>query len=319
MGLLHASLLNVISEIELVAVCDRSALLNQLYKKLFSPIKIAVVKDVERLVGLDLDVVYVTTPIPTHSSLIKSLYADGIANNIFVEKTLASDYDQARELCEIARKVRGITMVGYMKRFNVAFVKAKELLTKRTIGDPTSFKAYAYSSDFLGLRKESKSSASRGGALSDSGCHVIDMALWLLGDLFVQDVVSCVKNQAGSETSVSFTVSNSSDLRGQFDVSQIMPNYRMPEFGLTVECTMGRIDVTDDRLLLVPNGGELQKWYRHDLNDNVPFSIMDPEYFRENQYFVNSLLKGIPCEPSFDTASKVDYLIGQVRSRIDQK
>jgi predicted dehydrogenase len=317
MGLLHASLLNVIPEIDLVAICDKSALLSRLYRKVFSSIGVEVVNDVERLVGLDLDVVYVTTPISSHSLLIKNIYSYEIARHIFAEKTLASDYDQAKELCEIARKAKGITMVGYMKRFNVVFSKAKELLTERISGIPKSFKAYAYSSDFLGSAKQSKASTSRGGALNDSGCHVIDLALWLLGDLVVQDVASCVKNQAGAETSVSFSVISSSDLKGQFDVSQSMPNYRMPEFGLSIECDDGRIDVNDDRLLLIPNSGKIQKWYRHDLNDNVYFSIMDPEYFRENQYFVNSVLKRIPCEPSFNTASKVDRLIAQVRCRMN--
>ena len=148
---------------------------------------------------------------------------------------------------------------------------------------------------------------------------MIDLALWLLGDLFVQDVVSCAKNQAGSETSVSFDVSNSSGLKGHIDVSQSMPDYRMPEFGLSIECTKGIVDVNDDRLVLTANNNKLQKWHRHDLNDNVYFSIMDAEYFREDRYFVNSILKGIQCEPSFETASKVDYLIDQVRDRINQK
>jgi predicted dehydrogenase len=293
--------------------------MNRLYKKVFSPTGVDVVDDVEKLSGLDLDVAYITTPISSHSFLIRSLYKIGIARNVFVEKTLASDYDQAKELCELSKKAGSITMVGYMKRFNVVFGKAKELLTQGTLGEPKSFKAYAYSSDFLGLTKESKSSALRGGALRDIGCHVIDLALWLLGDLEVQDVISCVKNEAGSETSISFDAFNSSGLKGQFHVSQSMPNYRMPEFGLSIECTKGKIDVNDDRLLMTLNNGSLEKWYRHDLNDNVYFSIGDAEYFRENQHFVNSLLKGTPCEPSFDTASKVDYLIDQVRSKSGQQ
>ncbi len=77
-------------------------------------------------------------------------------------------------------------MVGYMKRFNVVFGKAKELLMQENLGKPISFKAYAYSSDFLGNAKKTKSSASRGGAVRDLGCHVIDLAFWLFGDLEVQ-------------------------------------------------------------------------------------------------------------------------------------
>ena len=127
--------------------------------------------------------------------------------------------------------------------------------------------------------------------------------------------ISCVKNEAGSETSASFKVNNSCGLEGLFDVSQSMPNYRMPEFGLMIKCAEGMIDVNDDRLKLIPNNGSQQKWHRHDLNDTAYFSIGDPEYFRENQHFVNSLLHDTPCEPSFETASKVDYLIDQVRNR----
>jgi predicted dehydrogenase len=319
MGLLHASLLNVLPEIELVALCDKSGLMKRLYKKVFSPTGVDVVDSVEKLSGLDLDVVYVTTPISSHSFLVRSLYEGGISRNIFVEKTLALDYCQAKELCEMAKKVGGVTMVGYMKRFNVVFDKVKELLNQGTLGEPKAFKAYAYSSDFLGLTKESKSSAPRGGALRDIGCHVIDLALWLLGDLDVQDVISIVKNQAGSETSISFGAFNSSGLKGQFDISQSMPNYRMPEFGLSIECTRGKIDVNDDRLLLTLSDGKIERWYRHDLDDSVYFSIGDAEYFRENKHFINSVLKGTLCEPSFETASKVDYLIDQARYKSGQQ
>jgi predicted dehydrogenase len=319
MGLLHASLLNVISNVEVFALCDKSTLMNRLYKKVFSPTGVRMVNDVDKLSGLDLDAVYITTPISSHSYIIKNLYTKGITRNIFVEKTLASNYNQDRELCEIAKNVGGINMVGYMKRFSVVFGKAKELLTRGNLGEPQSFKAYAYSSDFLGFTKESKSSAARGGALRDIGCHVIDLALWLLGDLKVRDVFSSLKDEAGSEISISFTVLNSTGLKGQFDISQRMPNYRMPEFGLSIECSKARVEVNDDRLCLTLGDGTQRKWYRHDLYDNVFFSIGDAEYFRENKHFVTSLSDNQKCEPNFDTASKVDYLIDQVIKRSAQQ
>jgi predicted dehydrogenase len=315
MGIVHASLLNIFPEAKLVALCEKSSLVRRLFKRMFSTTGIHIVDDLEKLRGLDLDAVYVTTPISSHSFIIKDLYAKEIARNIFVEKTLASNYDQSKELCEIAKNVGGITMVGYMKRFSVVFGKAKELLSQGGLGEPQRFKAYAFSSDFLGLTNKSKSSASRGGALSDLGCHVIDLALWMLGRLEVRDVLSIVRNEAGSETSVSFTASDSSELAGQFDVSQSMLGYRMPEFGLSIECSKGKIDVNDDRLCLTLDNGTQRKWYRHDLNDGVYFSIGDPEYFRENLQFVNSLLSNRQCELSFDNASMVDYFIDQVRSR----
>jgi predicted dehydrogenase len=203
-------------------------------------------------------------------------------------------------------------MVGYMKRFSVVFGKAKELLVQGLLGEPYSFNAYAYSSDFMGLTKESASSASRGGALRDIGCHIIDLTLWLLGDLKALDVLSSTR-YGNSETAVSFTAENSAGLEGQFDISQRMPKYRMPEFGCTIECPKGKIDVNDDRLSLILDDGTHRTWYRHDLKDNVRFWLGETEYYRENQEFVSSLTENRKCEPNFDTASRVDFIIDQVK------
>jgi predicted dehydrogenase len=307
--------LNVFPEVELVAFCEKSVLMNRLFKKVFSNTSTSIVNNLDKLQGLNLDAVYVTTPISSHSFIIKNLLSKEICRSIFVEKTLSSSFPQSKELCEIVEKAGGTTMVGYMKRFSVVFGKAKELLLQGELGEPQRFKAYAYSSDFLGLTKDSKSSASRGGALSDLGCHVIDLALWLLGPLDIHEILSCVKNEAGSETSISFAVSNSNSLSGKFDISQSMPNYRMPEFGLSIECTQGKIDVNDDRLILTPRNGAQRRWYRHDLSDNVFFSMGEAEYFRENQHFVNSVLGNRECSSAFDSALKVDFIIDQVRNK----
>jgi predicted dehydrogenase len=316
MGILHTSILNTMPEVELVALVDRSALMRRLFKRIFSPKGVKVTSDFEKLSGLNLDAVYVTTPISSHAFIAKDLFAKGLVRNMFVEKTLASNYDQAKELCDITRNLGAITMVGYMKRFSVIFRKAKELLVQRVVGEPYSFKAYAYSSDFLGLTRESKSSAPRGGALKDIGCHVIDLALWLLGDLEVRDVVLGAKGDMDSGTSLSFAVQNLDGLEGEFDISQQMPNYRMPEFGLLIDCRKGRIEVNDDRIVLTQADGSRRKWYRHDLNDIVDFFLGETEYFRENQHFVTSLLNTQMCETNFETAARVDYVIDQVRKKV---
>jgi len=316
MGLLHTSLLHTLPEIQISALCDKSTLMNMVFKRVFSKRDINVVNDLEKLSGMDLDAVYVTTPISSHYPIIRALLTKGITRNIFVEKTLSSSYNQSRELCGLARKVGGLTMVGYMKRYSVVFGKAKQLLMQGNLGEPQSFKAYAYSADFLGLTKESRSSGSRGGAIRDIGCHIIDLTLWLLGDFEVRDITSCTKSGIDCETSVSFKVMNPVGMGGQFDVSQCVPNYRMPEFGCIIQCSKGKIDVNDDRLCLTLGDGTQETWYRHDLKDNVFFALGETEYFRENQEFVNSLIEKRECEPSFETASKVDYIIDEVRKGV---
>jgi len=55
------------------------------------------------------------------------------------------------------------------------------------------------------------------------------------------------------------------------------------------------------------------------LNDNVGFLLGAPEYFREDEAFIKSILEGRVVEPTFLTASKVDYLIEQARTRAGRK
>lgn len=309
MGLLHASILNTLPGVQLTALYDKSAIIRKFCKGVFNGVHL--VDNAEKLSDLNIDVVFVTTPIPSHYFVIKTVYLKGIAGNVFVEKTLASSYDEAKELCRLAQSF-GVNMVGYQRRFNVCFRKAKDLLAEETIGDVVSFKAYAYSSDFLGVEKNSKTSVARGGVLRDLGAHVVDLAVWFFGDLTVKSAKLESTMEGDLEDSAHFRVQGLNGLVGDFNVSWCMENYRLPEFGLLIEGSKGMIKVDEDKIELKRDNGKSFTWYRHDLKDNVHFLLGAPEYFREDEYFVKSVLEGSRAEPSFYTASKVDYIIDQV-------
>lgn len=64
MGLLHASILNVLPSVQHAALCDKSWLLRKMAK---GTLKTALVTDdLVHLKNLDLDAIYVTTPIRSH-------------------------------------------------------------------------------------------------------------------------------------------------------------------------------------------------------------------------------------------------------------
>jgi predicted dehydrogenase len=282
---------------------------------LFRTVKM--VDDGAKLADLDLDFVYVTTPIPVHFPVIKTLYLHKVARNLFVEKTLASSWDEAEELCKLAESYGDVNMVGYMKRFAVTFRKAKNLLGQGILGEPTAFNAYAYSSDFSGIDRSSEKFVSRGGVLEDLGSHVVDLAYWFFGNLEVDSAVIDSIVDENSEDYVHFTVKNS-DLQGQFKVSWCMENYRMPHFELRIKGDKGDLKVNDDIVELRLKDETSSTWYRHDLNDNVHFLLGEREYYREDKYFIDSILDGNKAEPSFRTASRVDYIIDQVKRRASE-
>lgn len=313
MGLLHASLLNVLPNVQVAAVCDKSGMLRKFLRKVFSGV--SMVDDVQKLSDLNLDAVYVTTPISSHFPIVKAVYLDRMARNLFVEKTLASSYDEAEELCKLSRGFGGVNMVGYVRRFAVPFRKVKELLAQKAVGELVSFNAYAYSSDFIESENGSGASASRGGVLQDLGCHVIDLALWFFGDLEVNRAK--LTSPSGGD-SVSFNVGGSGGLEGEFSVSWCVGEYRVPEVGFSISGSEGSIEVNDDKVELKLKNGESSSWRRHDLRDNVAFWLGAPEFFRENECFVKSVVDGSSTESSFQSASKVDQVIDQVKRGVGE-
>ena len=313
MGLLHAALLSVMPNVQLVALCDKSWLMRKLAK---STLKGLLVTDkLNEMSNLNLDAVYVTTPIPSHYGIVKEIYAKNIARNVFVEKTLSSHHAQSEELCSLAHNSKGHTMVGYMKRFSVTFRKAKELLDQGVLGSMLSFDAYAYSSDFFGVQRDSVSGA-RGGVLEDLGSHVSDLAFWFFENSFSSIKVSSSTNPRSD--SVQFEVVGSNDFTGKFDISWVMEGYRMPEFGFILRGTEGTIKVDDNELVFALDSAQPKTWYRQDLDDHVTFLLGESEYFRENDHFIKSIVFNSKSEPNFETATKVDYLLEKVRGKANE-
>jgi predicted dehydrogenase len=311
MGLLHASIVNTIPGVRLLAVYDTSHVLKRFAEKALNDIHVT--DNIDEFAGIKYDAIYVTTPIPTHFSIVREMYSRGVAKNIFVEKTLTSNYEQSATLCREAKAASGVNMVGYMCRFAPTFRKARALLQEETIGNPVSFNAYAYASDFADVR--SKSLLARGGATRDLGAHVIDLCLWFFGDLEVEPAKPGPSATENTEGGSFFKVRSSNGLTGEFDISWCKAGYRLPEFGLSISGSKGVIKVNGDLVKLEKATGDTVTWHRQDLHDGVPFLLGAAEYYREDEHFVRAVLEGGGADPDFNTALKVDYLIDQVERR----
>jgi len=310
MGLLHASIINTLPNVELSMFCDRGTIVRKFVGKMFNSIQIT--DEVKKLRKSDLDVAYVTTPIPTHFPIMKEIYTEDVARNVFVEKTLTSSYKESKELIGLARDSGGINMVGYMQRYAVTFRKAKDLMDKGSIGRIVSFDAYAYSSDFFGGTRKG---TSRGGVLRDTGSHIIDMALWYFRDLRVE-VATLHPSSFGNEDSAELVVKTPDGLKGNLKISWCQSGYRMPEFGLSVLGTEGSIIVNNDEVRLQLNNERTSIWYRQDLNDNVKFLLGGPEYYREDEQFFKSILNKGHADPDFENGSRVEFFLGQINGDV---
>jgi hypothetical protein len=54
------------------------------------------------------------------------------------------------------------------------------------------------------------------------------------------------------------------------------------------------------------------------MDDNVGFLLGGPEYFRENQHFLDCITSGQSCKSTFQSTLRVDFLLEQVRRQISK-
>jgi len=313
MGLLHSSILNATPDVKVVAACEKSNLVRRFGSHAFKDITI--VEQVHQLATFSLDCIFVTTPPSSHLPVVREIYSQGLARGIFVEKPLATSFEEAKELCDLARLHGGLNVVGYHKRFSLIFEQAAKVISNGVLGEITKFGGHAYSSDFVGAESSPNMSWARGGVLRDLGCHVIDTALWIFGDL--QTIPESDKSNNLPESpalEMGFGLAIPNGVRGQFEVSSVKEEYRLPQIQLFAEGTKGKMLVDDDRLQL--SGETSGSWHRHDFDDQAHFLLGDPEYSREDRSFINSFLSGEPGVPSFENGAKVEQIIDEIQGRI---
>ena len=315
MGLLHSGILNVLPGVKLAGVCEATPLTRRIVKKVLR--KIPVVEDVSELSSLDLDALFITTPTSTHYSVARTALESKIADNIFVEKPLSNSYAESRDLGDLMSG-KGVSMVGYVRRFMVTFMKGKELLSQGVIGTPVSFKINMSSSDFFGIHDPAVSIA-RGGVLKDLGCYPIDLILWYFGEFSIEKATSEALTGPGAVDSVRFHINGYGSIPpGEVFVSWCAEGYRMPEVEFLIIGSKGTLMVNDDYVKL-DIGGAISTFYRLNLNDNTAFWLGSPEYYREDEFFVHAVEKKINGQPSFASAARVELVIEEVEKKANSK
>lgn len=149
----------------------------------------------------DPEVDAVVISLPTHLHLQCARDATEAAKHVFVEKPIARNTDEAKEILSSARHHSMKLMVGYPLRFNDAFAAVKDKIQNRTLGDIELAHATYVSTGPFFHRSEGyapvpvpdwwfKKDLTGGGVLIDLGSHIINLLRWYFGE--VKDIKSCL-------------------------------------------------------------------------------------------------------------------------------
>ncbi len=123
MGRIHLRNYTEMADVEVVGVVDvdKDAL-----AQAAEQFGVATFEDIDEILKLDIDAISVCVPTSLHHSVGLKVIDKGI--NLLIEKPLAIDVQQGRDLVEAA-KAKGVSlMVGHIERYNPAVQRVKELV-----------------------------------------------------------------------------------------------------------------------------------------------------------------------------------------------
>jgi predicted dehydrogenase len=133
----------------------------------------------------DVEVVSITTPNRLHHAM--ALAALGAGKHVWCEKPMALTLAEAVEMEAAARAAGRVTLVGYNYLRNPAVTHAQRLIEAGAIGRPVQFRGwveedYQADPDLPWTWRATLAEAGLG-ALGDLGCHLVSLALLVMGPI----------------------------------------------------------------------------------------------------------------------------------------
>jgi predicted dehydrogenase len=130
----------------------------------------------------DVDVVDICTPPGTHAEIAIAAAAAGKA--VFCEKPLAVSYVQAKAALDAVQAAGVHHAVGFNYRRLPAVALMRRMIADGTVGDVRLWRASWLSDEFTDPATpfDWRFDRSMGGTtIADLGCHLVDLALWMVG------------------------------------------------------------------------------------------------------------------------------------------
>ena len=139
MGKSHARIYSEMANTELVAVCDKDEAEVKEVSEKYNAKPFTDYKEIND----DLDAVSICVPTKLHKDVALFFIKKGI--NVIVEKPIANNLDEAKELIDAAKENNIKLMVGHVERFNPVVTEIKKRLDNNELGKIYNISAFRFS------------------------------------------------------------------------------------------------------------------------------------------------------------------------------
>jgi predicted dehydrogenase len=317
MGISHAAIVSPHPSVDMIAVCDTSSIVLDVFRK-FS--KVNVYTDYKKMIDKEnLDFVVVATPTRLHYPMVKFALEKGV--HVFCEKPFCLKANEGEELLAIALQKHLVNQVSFHNQFVGTFRELKRLLEADILGDLVHFTGEAYGSVITDEKGGTWRSDPKegGGCLLDYASHVINLIQEIIGrpvrakGSFLKQIYSKEVDDA-----VYSMLILESGLSGVLSVNWSDGTYRKMSTSITLQGTNGKVvcDATEIKIFLKeakPKEKLDKGWtikYITDVAIPVDFYLRGEEYSAQIDHFVGCILnKKQPEINSFEQALYTDKVI----------
>ncbi len=175
LGASHATMLAALPGITSLTVYDADP---ARAKDVAAPLGAKVVETVDEAFA-DVDAMVIVTPTDTHAPLIKRAIDAGLPT--FCEKPIAMGIYETKEIVEHVKRQNGRLQIGFQRRFDAGYEKARQELASGSLGAVYSFLMVSCDR----LPPPDAYIKTSGGQFKDQFIHDFDITRWL----FAQEVV----------------------------------------------------------------------------------------------------------------------------------
>ena len=322
----HLEEFNKINNVKVQAVCDINKDNLEKFLSLNKKYKIRGYSNLDEMLSNEKNFDGITNATPDKYHKETSIKILNRGYNIFCEKPLAENYDDAKVMVEAAINAKKINMVNFTYRESSAYQKLVEIIKSGEVGVPRHVSACYYqswlSSNKWGdwrnedkwLWRLSKKHGSNG-ALGDTGVHIFDFVINAVGD--IKEIFTDIKTYYDKGTQIGEYILDANDgfnslVRFENGAIGTVTNTRYAtghanSIILEVFCTKGALKVELDE--------SRSKWSTLNIcqKDNINKMHWDtiecPKISNNYENFVISVKKNINIQPDFSQGAKIQKII----------
>jgi inositol 2-dehydrogenase len=176
MGRTHIQTLTGLRNVQVAVVADPDPASLELGRRA-APAARATTDPLDAIADPAVEAVVISTPTRTHAGLIEAALQAGKA--VWSEKPIALDLVETERIVRLWRETGLPVQLGFMRRFDPGYVRARQLLGAGELGRIEQFRAYSRDT----YPPPAEFIRDSGGAFLDMSVHDFDLARFLVGEV----------------------------------------------------------------------------------------------------------------------------------------